>query len=369
MAGRMVRSAACNRWRIMMDLSEKAKLARKLTHSLHQAPQNPQVFVNVLNQLLGGAGVHITELEITFGDLTLRLAERVREAERDTAPTFENLMDIAGTKMSLGRNPIRAVADVLGVSAKTLEDQRSHGRVRRAWLEKIRALPDLDETRADFHEDAKGIIEILAEKGYSPSAIRDAFGHIRTSRAGLAQIEKVVHGQQGQIDADELLRMQRDLFGNLPDAERRFHTWLATQLRSELPQSTAPARTFTAKQAEKVRTRFIRECELRKVDGVYRRVAEIADLIERPVRAARAANRSDDADRLRASLTRLFGDDFADRRDRRFSQLTGLDDRHAGDLIKGANPIGEAWLQFLDRIESALFAAEEQSQLRRAASF
>ena len=63
-----------------MDIETKAKLANRLTHALHQAPNHPEVFTTVLGQTIRTAGLHITDLAITFGDLTNRMAERLREA-------------------------------------------------------------------------------------------------------------------------------------------------------------------------------------------------------------------------------------------------------------------------------------------------
>src|SRR5207249_4326506 len=114
----------------------------------------------------------------------MRLAEQLRDARRDAKPTFDTLIDMAGTKISLGKKPERALADVLGVTVKIIDDHKQHGRVPRVWLDKIRAMPDLDETRAEFDADTQRVVELLAENGYTPATIHDSFRRIRTSRAG-----------------------------------------------------------------------------------------------------------------------------------------------------------------------------------------
>jgi hypothetical protein len=153
----------------------------------------------------------------------------------------------------------------LGITVKTIEDHKRHGRVPRVWLDTIKALPDLDETRAEFDADTQRVIELLAENGYTPAMILDCFRQIRTSRAGARQIDKIVFGSAGQLDTEELKRMGRDLFGSAQDAEPRFAIWLCTHLRTDAP---ADAKALNGKQAEKLRIRFKRETEMRRSRGV-----------------------------------------------------------------------------------------------------
>jgi hypothetical protein len=339
----------------MMDLDAKARFARQLTHALHQAPENPELFANILSKLVGTAGLHITELAITTGDLTTRLHEQLRDARRDAPPTYQNLLDMASAKVSLGRHPDRALADVLGVSTKTIQNQKHVGRIPRAWLEKIRALPDFDETRAQFEEEARRVIEILAENGYTSEKIRNAFGQIRTSRAGLGQIEKIVHGEAGRFDADELARMECELFGDRPNAKERFRVWLSTHLRGDTGVIADPVRFCNPKQVEKLRIRHKREMDFRESDPAYRVVSSVCELLERPPRVNTRSQLADpraDAYRLQSLLRQLFGDGADDRSSRRLAQLTGLDDRHTLDLIKGANAVNSAWWDFLDKVEA-----------------
>jgi hypothetical protein len=338
----------------MMNLDEKAKLARKLTHALHQAPENPELFTNILKNTVSAAGVHITDLSVTVSDLTLRLAEQLRDAKRDAKPTFDTLIDMAGTKLSLGKRPERTLADALGVTVKNIEDHKQHGRVPRAWLDKIKALPDLDETRAEFDEQTQRVIELLAENGYAPAAIQDCFRRIRTSRAGLRQIDRIVYGSAGQLDAEELKRMGRDLFGAADDAKTRFEIWLSTHLRTD---TQLEGNALNPRQAEKLRARFKREIEMRQSDPAYRKVAKAAELIQRPLRPSGRSSETDTfsaSRQLRSRLDRLFGDAASDRRNRRLAQLTGLDERHTGDLLNGANAVSELWWNFLGRVEAAV---------------
>jgi hypothetical protein len=356
-----------------MTLDEKAKLARKLTHALHQAPDNPELFTNIMKSTVATAGIHVTDLSVTIGDLTNRLAEQLRDAKRDSKPTFETLADMAGTKIGLGKRPERALADVLGVTVKIIEEHKQHGRVPRVWLDKIKALPDLDETTAEYDADTQRVIELLAESGYTSAMIYDCFRRIRTSRAGARQIDKVVFGSAGQLDAEELKLIGRDLFGAAPDAESRFAIWLSTHLRND---AKIEAKTLNPKQVEKLRARFKREIEMRQNDLAYRRVAQAAELIQRPLRSGARSLESDpfaDSRRLRLRLDRIFADDMPDRRNRRLAQLTGLDDRHTLDLLNGANAVNEVWWNFIDEIEravreeksAAVVNAEQPSLLRR----
>ncbi len=355
-----------------MNLDEKAKLARKLTHALHQAPDNPELFTTVMKNTIATAGIHLTDLSVTIGDLTNRLAEQLRDAKRNSKPTFDTLIDMAGTKISLGKRPERALADVLGISAKTIEEHKQHGRVPRVWLDKIKALPDLDETTAEYDADTQRVIELLAESGYTPAMIHDCFRRIRTSRAGARQIDKIVFGSAGQLDAEELKRMGRDLFGTAQDAESQFAIWLSTHLRNE---GKTEAKALNPRQAEKLRARFKRESEMRQSDPAYRRVAGAAELIQRPARSGARSLESDpfsDSRRLRSRLGSIFGDDVPDRWNRRLAQLTGLDDRHTLDLLNGANAVNEVWWNFIDEVERAITRqtvetgnGEQASLLRR----
>jgi hypothetical protein len=338
----------------MMNLDEKAKLARKLTHALHQAPEHPELFTNIVKNTVATAGIHITDLSVTIGDLTIRLAEQLRDARRDAKPTFDTLIDMAGTKISLGKRPERALADVLGITVKTIEDHKRHGRVPRVWLETIKALPDLDETRAEFDADTQRVIELLTENGYTPATIQDCFRRIRTSRAGARQIDRIVYGSAGQFDAGELKGMGHDLFRDANDADRRFAIWLSTHLRTD---TKIDAKALNSKQAEKLRTRFKREIEMRQSDPAYCRVAHAAELIQRPPRSGARSSGTDpfsDSRRLRSRLDNLFADEAPDRRNRRLAQLTGLDERHTLDLLNGANAVNEVWWNFIDDVESAI---------------
>ncbi|MCP1829118.1 hypothetical protein J2R76_005818 [Bradyrhizobium sp. USDA 4532] len=337
-----------------MTLDEKSKLARKLTHALHQAPDNPELFANIMKATVASAGIHVTDLSVTIGDLTNRLAEQLRDAKRDSKPTFDTLIDMAGTKISLGKRPERALADALGVTVKTLEEHKQHGRVPRMWLDKIRALPDLDETTAEYDHETVRLIELLAENGYTPATIHDSFRRIRTSRAGARQIDKIVFGSAGQFDADEVRRMGSELFGTGQDAVPRLAVWLSTHLRSD---AKFDAKELNPKQVEKLRSRFKREIEMRQNDPTYCRVASAAELIQRPTRSGARSAESDpftDSRRLRQRLDSIFSDDASDRRNRRMAQLTGLDERHTLDLLNGANSVSEAWWNFVDEVERAL---------------
>jgi hypothetical protein len=337
-----------------MTLDEKGKLARKLTHALHQAPGNPELFTNIMKNAVAAAGIHMTDLSITIGDLTIRLAEQLRDAKRDAKPTYDTLTDMAGTKINFGTRPERALAEVLGVTVKNIEDHKRHGRVPRMWLDKIRALPDLDETSTDFDAETQRVIELLAENGYSAATIQDCFRRIRTSRAGLRQIEKIVHGSVGPLAEEELGQMQCNLFSAAHDADPRFAIWVATQLRTD---TNAAVTAVNAKQAEKLRIRFKREIEMRQSDPAYRRVAKAAELIQRPQRSGARSPGSDrfsESSRFRVRLDRLFGDEAPDRRNRRLAQLTGLDERHTLDLLNGANAVNEVWWKFLGDVEAAV---------------
>ena len=88
-----------------MDSEEKAKVSRKLTHALHQAPEQPHNFGSVLQQVVNSSGLHITDLAITIGDTTSVLAKQLQAARRNAPPTFENLIDLAGQKLKLGGIP------------------------------------------------------------------------------------------------------------------------------------------------------------------------------------------------------------------------------------------------------------------------
>jgi hypothetical protein len=91
-------------------------------------------------------------------------------------------------------------------------------------------------------------------------------------------------------------------------------------------------------------------------------------LIERPIRANARLSRPDlaaDSDRLRLTLNRLFGDKIEDRHTVRLSQLTGLDERHTLDLLKGANGVGQVWWDFLDAVEAEIFPYQSAPLLAR----
>jgi hypothetical protein len=69
----------------MMDAEEKAKVVRKLTHALHQAPDQPANFAHALQQIIGSCGLHTTDLAITIGDTTSLLAKQLQAARRKCA--------------------------------------------------------------------------------------------------------------------------------------------------------------------------------------------------------------------------------------------------------------------------------------------
>jgi hypothetical protein len=56
---------------------------------------------------------------------------------------------------------------------------------------------------------------------------------------------------------------------------------------------------------------------------------------------------------LRLRLNRIFGDRTENRLTVRFAELSGLDDRHVLDLLKGANSVGHVWWEFLEAVEQA----------------
>jgi hypothetical protein len=351
-----------------MDVEAKAKLASKLTHALHQAPNHPETFINVLRQMIGTAGLHITDLAITFGDLTGRMAEQLRAARSSAQPTFENLIDLAGTKINLGRKPERALSNVLRVPLTAVQECRRLGRVPRAWFEKITALPDLGETHAHIDSQTAHVVRLLADSGHSPEEINAIFQKVRTSRAGLRQISKVAHEHHVRLDATHLMRMQGELFGEAPDAQRRFGIWLLTQLRIPINDPRDLVHKLNRAQIERLRERHRREISLRQTDAAYRKVAAAAELIARPLKPVSRASPTDreaDARRLRSYLDRLFGDGIAERYNARLSQLTGLDDRHTLDLLSGANGTGQQWWRFLDAVDAKMNPPDDAPLLQR----
>jgi hypothetical protein len=343
----------------MRDAEEKAKVARKLTHALHQAPDQPANFAHALRQVIGSSGLHITDLAITIGDTTSVLAKQLQAARRNAPPTFENLVDLAGRKLNLGRHPERTLADVLGVPPRSVGDQRRSGRVPRGWFDKIHALPDLEPTRTHLDAETKRVVHILGQQGYSPEDVYDLFQRIRRTRTGIKQLASALHGADGDVDS-AFDRMRHELFGDRPDAEIRFKIWLATHARLEGAETADPSLGLSPKHAERVRTRYAREIELRRDDLPYRHVAEASELIPRPLRAKSRRQKVDlsaEARELRLRLHRLFGDYLEDRLTVRFAQLTGLDDRHVLDLLKGANGVGDVWWGFLAAVEQGAAAA------------
>ena len=75
-----------------MDLEAKAKLASRLSSVLHQAPDHPENFANVLTKQLATHGMHISDLRITFGDIDSFQAKQLQAAKRNAPPTHVNLM-------------------------------------------------------------------------------------------------------------------------------------------------------------------------------------------------------------------------------------------------------------------------------------
>jgi hypothetical protein len=114
---------------------------------------------------------------------------------------------------------------------------------------------------------------------------------------------------------------------------------------------------------------------MRQSDLAYRRVANAAELIQRPLRSGARSSEMDpfsDSRRLRSRLDSLFADEALDRRNRRLAQLTGLDERHTLDLLNGANSVNDVWWNFIAEIEAAVagnkvetFKSEQSSLLRR----
>jgi hypothetical protein len=340
----------------MMDAEEKAKVVRKLTHALHQAPEQPANFAHVLSQVVNSCGLHITDLAVTIGDTTAVLAKQLQAARRNAPPTFENLIDLAGQKLSLGRHPERALAEVLGVSSRSVAEQKLSGRVPRGWFDKIHALPDLEETRARLDPETKQVVEILAQRGFSPEDIPSVFQRIRTTRVGVKQLASALHGIDGDLDAAALSQMRQELFGDRTNAGERFKIWLATHARVDGAENADLSLGLSLKHAERVRARYAREIELRRNDPAYRHVAEAAELIARPLRAKPRRQMVDliaGSRELQLRLHRLFADHMEDRLTVRFAQLTGLDDRHVLDLLKGANGTGDVWWEFLKAVEQA----------------
>ena len=340
-----------------MDSEKKAKLARKLTGALHQAPDNPELFTNILIQMLASNGLHLTELAVTIGDTTSRLVEQLQTARRNAPPTFDNLVDLAGTKIILGRVPERALAKALHVTVNVVQEYKKSCRVPRAWFDKVHALPDLKDTQTQLDPEIKHVVCLLARSGYAPKKIHSAFEQIRSTRTGFKQILIALYGNQGMLAADELGRMQEELFGGRSEPDRRFKIWLETQLRAKAVVVDHPALGLSPKQVERLRNRFVREVMLRRDSPAYQTVAAAAELIERPVRAnprGRHAVASRDARELQSRLGRILGGEGDERLAMRLAQLTGLDDRHASDLLKGANGIGEVWWKFLDMVEAKL---------------
>ena len=243
-----------------MDSEEKAKVSRKLTHALHQAPEQPHNFGSVLQQVVNSSGLHITDLAITIGDTTSVLAKQLQAARRNAPPTFENLIDLAGQKLKLGRNPECALAEVLGVSPRSVAEQKRSGRVPRGWFDKIHALPDLEDMRTHLDAKTKTAVELLGKGGCSAELICDLFQHIRTTRVGVKQIANVLHGTEGGVDAADPCRMRHELFGNGPDAAKRFKIWLATNVRREgagtddLVSNSAPRRLKKCARATHARS-------------------------------------------------------------------------------------------------------------------
>jgi hypothetical protein len=358
----------------MIDSETKAKLARRLTGALHQAPENPELFANVVRQVVQGNRLHVTDLAITIGDTTRQLAEQLRAARRNAPPTYDNLIDLASARIAPGRNPERSLAEALGVPLRAVEERKRDGRVPRAWFEKINSLSNLDETSTHLGADTKRAVQILAENGYAPEAIHRLFQQIRSTRAGVKQIANVMHGIEGSLSVDELNRMQDVLFANQSEPQIRFKLWLTTHLRTTFGAIDDLTRALTPKQTQRLRTRYVREVALRGDDPSYRMVATAAELIKRPVRAKsqrRGVDAASGARDLRHRLGNIFPGGPEDRRTACFAQLTGLDDRHVLDLLKGANAVGEVWWEFLDAVETAIrvlpgdWTAEDAPLLRR----
>jgi hypothetical protein len=185
------------------------------------------------------------------------------------------------------------------------------------------------------------------------------------------QITNIVHEQDDRLDLKQLEQMQRDLFGQHSDADKRFRIWLGTHLRTRANNVVNLAHQLSVGQVKKVRDRFRRELELRQTDDAYRSVSLAAELLDRPLKADGRRTRVDLAKeslRLKACLDRLFGREAHERHNIRLSQLTGLDDRHTLDLIKGANGIGQVWWDFLESVEAVVLPVDDLPLLRRMGS-
>jgi hypothetical protein len=217
-------------------------------------------------------------------------------------------------------------------------------------------LPDLEETRAHLDAETRRVVYILGQEGYSPEDIHDVFQRIRMTRAGVKQLASALRGTDGDVDATALSRMRQELFGDRPNAEKCFEIWLVTHSRLEGAETADPTLRLSPKHTERVRTRYAREIALRRDDLAYRRVAEATELISRPLRSKTRRQKVDllaEAQQLRLRLHRIFGDHVENRLTVRFAQLTGLDDRHVLDLLKGANSVGHVWWEFLEAVEQA----------------
>jgi hypothetical protein len=343
----------------MMDWEAKAKLALKLSSALHQAPDNPENFATVLQKVLRTNGLHITDVEISIGDSARRMNKELQAARLNAQPTFANLIDLAETKINLSRNAERALAMALSVPLGTIQERKRAGRVPRVWLQKIQALPDLDETTVQLDLELKKVVAILAENGYSPDAISDVFSRVRITRAGGRQIAAVVHGVTSGFSAADLSRVGDQLFGARVDGDRRLHVWVETQLRVDIDGLDGLNRVLNPRNVEKLQSRFDRELRMRQNDKAYARVALAAELIDRPRRWAKVDRGRNDRDPqgLRQRLQSIFGDGTDDGLSVRFAQLSGLDDRHTQDMLKGADGVTAAWWAFLSDVEKQLRAS------------
>jgi hypothetical protein len=335
-----------------MDQEAKAKLASRLSSALHQAPDHPENFANVLTKQLATHGMHISDLRITFGDIDSFMAKQLQAAKRNAPPTYVNLMDMAEPKLSLkGRTPERALADALGVPPSEVVEWKRAGIVPRIWFDRVHALPGLDETTAELSPEVKRVVEALFDDGFSPDEIHQVFVRMRTTRISAKQIE-VMQQQNVTIGVPEIGSMRDELFGRRSDRKKRMDIWLATHLEEPVDSGTAPS--LSKDQADRLSDRYRTEIRLRGEDPCYARAAETAELMPRPRRALghRGRSSSGGAGSVARVLSAVFGDqtDAANR----LSQLTGLTPRHALDLVKGSNNLPDDWTEFLNAVAAQL---------------
>jgi hypothetical protein len=336
-----------------MDQEAKAKLASRLSSALHQAPNHPENFANVLAKQLATHGLHISDLRITFGDIDSYLAKQLQAAKRNAPPTFANLIDMATPKLRLkGRTPERALAEAIGVPPGEVMERKRAGVVPRIWFDRVHALPELDETTAELSPELRRAVEALADDGFTLDEIHQVVARIRTTRISAKQIASSLR-QNVTIAALEIGNMRDNLFGHHHDKATRMEIWLETHLKRPVADAVAPL-SLSSKEAGRLCERYKAEVRMRKDDNGYKRAAEVAELIPRPRRQVghRGSSSGGGAAAVSAMVAAVFGDqtDAATR----LSQLTGLTARHALDLVKGSNNLPDDWAEFLNTVAALL---------------